>query len=317
MIERGELTPEGKVLVIGSAGMDVIGHLQGSLQAGASNPARIRSSFGGVARNVAENLARLGQPVQLITAVGADRNGDDILAHAASLEIDVSAVLHSHKYPTGYYMGVLGKDSRLAFGVDDMRVMSALTPSYLGRRKSYFEDAAMVFIDCNLPEESIEFVVDTCTHLKVPVVADTAAASIALRLLPYLPRLYMVAPNSREAGILIGQPFESNDRDAALGAARHLAGLGVDVALVTLAELGVCYATSETNGHVPSIRTNVVDPTGAGDALVAAVMFGLLNELDIDDAVWLGVSAASLTLRTAGTVYPELTLEKLYDQLPF
>lgn len=314
---RGELTPEGTALVIGSAAMDVIAHLAGEIQPGISNPARIRSSFGGVGRNVAENLARLGQPVQFITAVGADRNGEDILAHAASLGIDVAAALRVRKHPTGHYTGLLDKKSRLLHGVDDMRAMSALTPSYLGRHRRRFEEAAMVFMDCNLPDESIEFIVDTCAHLKKPLVADPAAVSVALRLLPHLPRLHMIAANSKEAGILTGQTFDSADRESALGAARHLCGLGVDLALVSLAEFGVCYATSETNGHIPSIRTTVMDPTGAGDALVATVMFGLLNNIDIDAAIWLGVSAASLALRTPGTVYTELTLEKLYDQLPF
>ncbi len=82
-----------------------------------------------------------------------------------------------------------------------------------------------------------------------------------------------------------------------------------------MAEFGVCYATSETTGHIPAIRTQVADPTGAGDALTAAVIFALLNDIEIDDAARLGVSAASLTLRHPGTVLSELTLEKLYDEL--
>ena len=45
------------------------------------------------------------------------------------------------------------------------------------------------------------------------------------------------------------------------------------------------------------------------------MLFGLVNDMELDDAVRLGVSAASLTLRHSGTVYPELTLEKLYEQL--
>ena len=64
-----------------------------------------------------------------------------------------------------------------------------------------------------------------------------------------------------------------------------------------------------------AIRTRITDPTGAGDAMTAAVLFALLNNIDLDDAIRLGVSAASLTLRHPGSVYPNLTLEGLYDQL--
>jgi pseudouridine kinase len=77
----------------------------------------------------------------------------------------------------------------------------------------------------------------------------------------------------------------------------------------------VVYATSETTGHIPAIRTRISDPTGAGDALTAAILFALLNDIELDDAIRLGVSAASLTLRYSGTVCPDLSLEKLYDQL--
>jgi pseudouridine kinase len=86
-------------------------------------------------------------------------------------------------------------------------------------------------------------------------------------------------------------------------------------AFVTLAEFGLCYATSETSGHLPAIRTSVADPTGAGDALVAAVIYALMNNIEIDDAARLGISAATLALKYAGTVYPDLSLEKLYNEL--
>ena len=85
--------------------------------------------------------------------------------------------------------------------------------------------------------------------------------------------------------------------------------------VIALAAFGVCYATSETSGYIPAIRTEILDPTGAGDALTATVLFALLNDMPIDDAVRLGVSAASLTLRYPGSVVPDLSLEKLYDHL--
>jgi pseudouridine kinase len=130
-----------------------------------------------------------------------------------------------------------------------------------------------------------------------------------------LPQYFLLTANSKEAGVLTGLSFEASDRHAAMEAARSLVNRGVCIALVTLAEYGVIYATSETTGHIPAIRTRINDPTGAGDAMTAAVLFGLLNDIDLDDAVRLGVSAASLTLRHAGSVYPELSLEALYDQL--
>jgi pseudouridine kinase len=77
----------------------------------------------------------------------------------------------------------------------------------------------------------------------------------------------------------------------------------------------VAYATREGRGHIPALRSVIVDPTGAGDALTATVLFALLNKIPLDEAVRLGISAASLTLRSKHTVIPDLTLERLYEEM--
>jgi pseudouridine kinase len=91
--------------------------------------------------------------------------------------------------------------------------------------------------------------------------------------------------------------------------------MGVDTAVITLAEKGLAYATSEESGRVPAISIEVEDPTGGGDALTGAVVFGLVNGFSVSEAVRLGISAASLTLTSSHTVFPELSLERLYEQL--
>ena len=303
------------ILLLGAASTDIVGRLESELEPGTSNPARIRSSYGGVARNVAENLARLGQPAQLISVVGKDHAGDELLAYTAAAGVDVSAVLRTDDYPTGFYMGVLDPRARLRFAVDDMRVMSELTPEHIQQNQSLFENASLVFVDGNLSETSLKMAVALAKKFKIPVCADPASLILAERLKPLLNKLHLVTPNVAEAVALTGQAFESSDPQAALEDARALLNEGVDIALIALAEFGVVYASSETSGHVPAIQTPILDPTGAGDALTAAVLFGLVNDMGLDDAVRLGVSAASLTLRHSGTVYPELTLEKLYEQL--
>lgn len=308
-------TPSSPLLILGASGLDVVGRLEDDLQAGTSNPARIRTGFGGVARNVAENLARLGQPVQLVTVVGADKIGDELLAYTEAAGVDVSASLRANEYPTGFYMGVLDKSGVRKFAVDDMRLMACLTPEALRERASLFASASMVFLDANLPEKTIRAALSLAKKARVPICADPASSGLALRLRPHLNKLHLVTPNSAEAGILTGLSFESSERESALEAARALVAQGLKIALITLAEYGVVYATSETTGHIPAIRTQTLDPTGAGDAMTAALLFALQNDMHLDDAVRLGVSAASLTLRYPGTVFPELSLELLYDGL--
>jgi pseudouridine kinase len=307
--------PEAPVLVIGAAGIDLVGRLGGELKAGTSNPAEIRASFGGVARNVAENLSRLGHPVNLVTVVGNDPDGEKLLAHTAGAGVDTSHVLVTADHRTGSYLAVLNHEGEMQFALDDMGAIELLRPDYLREHRHLFKEASALFMDANVPAETMRTSFHLARLARLPIYADPASTSLAARLVPFLSRLQIITPNSREAAVYCGQAFDNDDQQAALQAAKHLVGQGVALPIITMAEFGVCYATSKTSGFIPAIRTETIDPTGAGDALTATVIFALLNDIPADEAVRLGTSAASLTLRYPGTVVPDLSLEKLYDQL--
>ncbi|MER3457755.1 MAG: ribokinase, partial [Chloroflexota bacterium] len=127
--------------------------------------------------------------------------------------------------------------------------------------------------------------------------------------------LWLVTPNVAEAEALLGDGTQIEGIEAAQYAARRLVQMGVGLAVITQAALGLTYATADAVGHIPAIQTEIVDATGAGDALTAATIFALLNDIPVDEALRLGVSAATLTLRSTETVVPELSLELLYNEL--
>jgi pseudouridine kinase len=302
------------ILIVGAAGLDTKGRAVGPLHPGTSNPGSIRISVGGVARNVAENLARLGEHAILLSAVGADRSGRRVRDQATEAGVDVSHLIESADHHTGAYLAVLDQGGDLSISIDDMAVLSVLTPGVIYSRRSLIRDAAMVVLDANLSPSAINSLIRQATKYQVPISADPTSVSLAKRILPHLPSLFMVTPDLPEAEVLCNRSLR-NTRDEGITAAKQLVAMGVQVAIVTLAELGVCYATSEVSGHVPAVKTQVVDRTGAGDALTAGVVFGLLNDFPIDEAVRLGASAAALTLQHYESVCSDLSLDCLYDGL--
>jgi pseudouridine kinase len=161
----------------------------------------------------------------------------------------------------------------------------------------------MVVVDANLSPPALDTLMREAGKHQVPVSADPTSVSLAERLKPHLGDLYMVTPDIPEAEVLCGRPL-SNSRSEGTAAAKQLVSIGVQVAIVTLAELGVCYATPQVSGHIPAVKTKVIDRTGVGD-----------NAFSVDEAVRLGASAAALTLRHEETVCPVLTLDCLYDAL--
>lgn len=309
---KGQST-DHRVLVVGAASLDVKGRSNVPCVPGASTPGRIRHSAGGVARNVAENLARLGVEVTLLSAVGNDEAGELILRHGSEVGIDVSQVRVVPGGRTGAYVAALNPDGSLYAAVDDMAVMEAITPRYLYERRRLFAEAALVFADANLSPEALEALFRLTLRYRVRVAVDPTSSLLAPRLRPYLNRLYLIAPNAAEAEALGDLPVRTYDE--ARRAARYFVSQGIALAVVTLGEMGLAYATSEESGHIPAMRAEVVDRTGAGDALTAAVVFGILNEFDAVESVRLGLAAATLTLKCPETVCPTLSLEQLYDQL--
>jgi len=302
------------ILVVGAAGLDTKGRAEGHLQPGTSNPGTIRTSVGGVARNVAENLARLGEHAILLSAVGADGSGRRVRDQAIDAGVDVSHLIVSPDHHTGAYLAVFDQAGNLVSSIDDMGVLSVITPAVIYARRSLIRDAGMVVMDANLSPATIKSLMHLAAKYGVPVSADPTSTVLAERIQPHLPSLFMVTPDLPEAEILCGRSLR-NTRGQGIAAAKQLVTMGVQVAIVTLAELGVCYATPEVSGHVPAMKTHVVDRTGAGDALTAGVVFGLLNDFPIDEAVRLGASAAALTLQYYQSVCPDLSLDCLYDGL--
>ncbi len=194
-----------------------------------------------------------------------------------------------------------------------MRILSKLTPDLVTQHEQMIKNASCLFFDANVPAETMFVLIEKANQYEIPIYADATSSSLASRLKPYLANFKLLNANTSEAEILIDHEFEVTGRTSALKAARKLVALGVEMVVIPMAEFGVCYATSDTSGHVPAIKTKILDPTGAGDALSAALIYGLLNEIPLDDTIRLGVKAASLTLRYPGTVLPGISVENLYD----
>lgn len=301
------------VLVIGAAGIDSKGRANVPLTLGTSTPGTVRISVGGTARNVADNLARLGVETVLLSAVGKDSSGQRVLNDAAGVGLNTDFCVVSEGHRTSAYLALLDERGNLVMSVDDMEILSCITPQLLDQKRDLIKDAEMVVLDSNPSKEAIDALFKIAKRYQVRICADPASRTLATKLKPYLSDIYMITPNMVEAEVL--SDCSIKDEDDAITAARRLVHAGVQIATITLAEAGVVYATVDASGHVPAMVTEVIDPTGASDALTATIVFGLLNDIPIDESIRLGVSAAALTLACTDTVCVDLSLELLYDHL--
>ena len=302
------------VLVVGSAVLEISGRTGEGLQQGARQYGHIHASVSGVARNIAENLARLDIETVLLSAIADDDIGQHLITHSTLAGIDCRRMLRVSGARTATSM-LLYEAEDSCTRVDDLSIADSLDSDYLLEHEWLFEKAALVVIDATLSDDALETLFELAARHQIRVCADPTSPLMASRLCRFIANLYLIVPNASETASLCSLDAPATERDSAIGAAQHLVNMGANIAVVTLGEQGLAYADSSGGGYIRAIHTEAVDTAGAGDAFSGAVIFGILNNVPIDEAMRLGVTAASLTLESEDTVLQSLSQELLYDEL--
>ncbi len=220
-------------------------------------------------------------------------------------------------YHTGSYIALLAEDGSLSVALDDVRVMQEVTPGYLYQNRRLFRDASMIMIDGSLLPATLATVVRLASQFEVPLCADPSSTRLARKLNPHLGDLHLIVPNEVEASALADVEFRGFNPDSSLETALLLMRKGVNMVVITLSDYGLVYATSDETGYIPARYSQMVDSTGTGDAVTAAIIFGITNNLQAIESIRLGAAAASLTLQVEETVVPDLSLDMLYNHLTF
>ncbi len=302
------------VLVIGSAVLELRGMPTDKMRTGQRQFGAIHRSVSGVARNIAENLARLEVDTVLLSAIADDEMGQRLVAHSMDAGIDCRHMLRVNGARTAASLLLYHSADRIT-RLDDLSIVDYIDSDYLMEHEWLFEKASLIVIDATLSEETLDTMFELASRYGVRVCADPTSPSMASRLCNYISNLYLIVPNASETVALCQLAEPATQREEAINTAQQLVNLGANIAVVTLGEEGLAYADSSGGGYIRAIHTEVIDTSGAGDAFSGAVIFGILNDVPIDEAMRLGVTAASLTLESAETVLPSLSQELLYDEL--
>jgi pseudouridine kinase len=311
LLGRAYVLPDRRpVLCIGAANIDRKLRPAARLAMGTSNPARQEESFGGVARNIAENLARLGTPVELVTAVGNDAAGSALLAQAEGAGIDTRGTLRVDG-ASGTYTAVLDHDGEMAVALADMALYDQMTPQFFATRQQQRAAAALIVADLNLPLDAVAALVDDAGRDGVALVLVAVSEPKMARLPPLLPGVRLLILNEGELAARVGRSLHG-EADL-LDACRAVRAQGVQDLIVTRGARGVTHTTGTGVAHLQAQPAEVVDVTGAGDAFAAAVCWSLSRDDDLRLACRRGLHLSALTLASKDTVSPALTPGTLDD----
>jgi pseudouridine kinase len=316
LLGRAYVLPDkSPVMCIGAANLDRKLRTIAAMQLGTSNPATAEEVYGGVARNIAENLARLNLSTSLLTAVGDDAAGRSLQDHAEQAGIDTRGSLKLQDAATGTYTAILDDQGELVVALADMALYDRITPEFLASRAPQRAAAAMTVADLNLPADAIALLLESARSDKVPLVIVAVSQPKMARLPQDLNGLRLLILNRGELETRAGRalPTEADVR----AACREVQAQGAQDVIVTCGSQGVYHTRNGELAWLAAHQVEVVDVTGAGDAFSAAVCWSLYQGSDdLTLACRRGLKVAAMTLESAETVSPLLAadiLDEIHD----
>lgn len=316
ILGRAYILPDHKeVLCVGGANVDRKIQALGKLELGTSNPAKSGQSCGGVARNIAENLGRLGSKTALLTVVGEDKEGEWLLDYTKAY-VDISPSQPLSKATTGTYTAVLDNHGEMAVALADMFIYDLIDEDFIEKKWAYFASSEMIVLDTNFSAPVLKRIIERCHIEQIPLCITPVSSPKVKKLPQNLNGVTWLIANRDEAEALSN--VKINDEIDLYKAAKIIMEKGVQNLVITLGEKGLIYYTQSGNfGEVSPPNIKIEDVTGAGDSLVSGIIFAHLNGLETEEACKIGVTCSALTLQSNQTVNPKLNqrnLQEAYNQ---
>lgn len=298
-------------LVIGGANVDIQGFPRNKLIPYDSNIGKVKISLGGVGRNIAENLVRLGIDTRLITVIGDDMYGRQIVKEGEKIGIDMEDSLILSNKDTSSYLSILNKEGDMELAISSMDIYDYISIEFINSKEELIRHSQPCIIDTNIPRTSIEYLLKNFPN--VDFFLDTVSTAKTRKVKDLIGYFHTIKPNRLEAEILTGVKIK--DIEDLKIAASYLHDQGVNRVFITLGEEGVFYSDGIDIGSVRSPSVEVVNATGAGDAFVAALAYGYVNNIDIREVAKLAMSASIVAISHEETINPKMSIERLESKI--
>ncbi|XP_032379145.1 pseudouridine-metabolizing bifunctional protein C1861.05 [Etheostoma spectabile] len=330
------------IVVIGGINVDFIAKGKTkTLHFGQTNPGSVCQSFGGVGRNIADSLSRLGSSLLFISATGADSHSEAVLNYCRHM--NTSGVARLEEQSTATYCAVITESGELSLGLGDMDVHQQITEQYVAQFEKQLSSATLVCLDGNIPVSTINYVCSIAKKHNINVWYEPTDSKKACK--PFLSdawkSLSYSSPNLAEL-FTMNETLGIPTPEVLPSSLEELLGVAVDLSrpllehihclVVTLGASGVLVCGEHDAGsvnlqprkqnrrrqlcavHYPALTVTAeetMNVSGAGDSLAGALMAGILQRRDTDSCVRMGLLAARLSLASPHPIAPTLTLDSV------
>lgn len=297
------------IYIIGGANIDITGISINPLIMHDSNPSNIKISFGGVARNIAENCAVLGNKVYFSTVFSNDVFGESLRRDLINKGIDISLSKNVENYFSSIYLSILDENNDMYLGMSDMQILNAMELDTIDNVINKTKEEDILVIDTNLSKETIEYI---CKKSKCLVVMDPISTRKSLKVIDALKYIDIFKPNRYEAESLSG--IYIKDIKTANQNIDFFLEKGIKEIVISLSEDGVIIGSKDERFWLKHDSVEINNATGGGDAFLSAYISGRIKNMSLLESATYAIGAALATIKSMDTVNQELCDKIIYDE---
>ena len=299
------------IAVMGAVFVDIKGYPLSQYYPGGRNAGRVLQVHGGVSRNIAEDIANVELEPTYISVV--DHSG---------ISTDVIEKLKRHKVNTEYirrtddglgtWLAIFDHNGDVVGSISKRPDLSGIMATLEQFGDEIFSNADSIIVEIDMEPQIMKKVFSLAQTWNKEIYAVVSNMSIALERRDLFKKTACIVCNEQEAGILFSENYEGMEPEELQTVLMERAAQAqIPRMIVTLGSRGAVYAEpGKEAGFCPSVETEVVDTTGAGDAFFAGVAIGLTYGKTLEQACRIGTRLATSVIATKENVCPRFLPEE-------
>lgn len=296
------------IICIGASLVDELFHAKEQMLLATTNNATVTKTAGGVSRNIAQQLALFGVPVQLISVFGNDSDGDWLKNICTDTGVQLDASITKEGL-SGKYTGILNVDGSLFSAFLTNAANHLITPQHLEKNIDLLKTASYILADANINVDTAGWLLAFSNKTGIPFILEPVSVPPAKKFRDInLKGLHLITPNEDELPVLCSEKSFLTQLQV-----EELLNKGVQNIWLHNGKHGSALYNKEKaiTLHAPEI--NVVDCTGAGDGSLSGYILGKhLGKADID-CLKLAHTLSAEILQVNGAIATHLNQEKLLN----
>ena len=300
------------IAVVGPIFVDIKGYPDDTFIPAGRNKGRVEYVHGGVARNIAEDIANCELRPTLVSLVDETGAGMDVMKKLRNHKVNTDYI-RTVPGGMGTWLAVFDNTGDVVASISQRPDLEPLLDILEQQGDEIIANCDSVILDMDIDKEIIKRVLKLSRKYGKRVYAETANMSIAMERRDFLQEVECFICNIQEAGILFFDDYSQKTPEEMVEIlSERIAAAKIPSMIVTMGGSGAVYANDRgERGFCPARKVEVKDTTGAGDSFCAGVVIGLTYGKDLKEACDIGTMLAASVIVTTESVCPRFQPREL------